>query len=324
MINDVGAMPPTARAEQILDRGWVNAAPRRTITAVGSTDPGHGLAAPRAGARLTGPVTAPADSLPGWARLYRAPNPGPMTLSGTNSWLLRAVGARGAVAVDPGPDDREHLARLADAGPIELILVTHGHPDHVEGLARFADLTGAPIRSADPTHGTPVTDGAILEAAGLRIEVLATPGHTADSVSYLVRDAADPAVLTGDTVLGAGSTVVMWPDGDLGAYLASLDRLHALGPLPVLPGHGPALADCAAAAAGYRAHRQSRLDQVRSALHDGADGADAVLDAVYPGLDSSLRAAAERTVRAQLAYLADDTAGRDREHQTHAGPLDKP
>src|SRR5206468_1412642 len=117
---------------------------------------------------------------------------------------------------------------------------THGHPDHREGVARLVAMLGG---------GVPVNPpGEVVERAGLRVRVLRTPGHTADSVSFLVDDRA---VLTGDTILGRGTTVVAWPDGDLGAYLASLRRLAELGPVPVLPGHGPALASCSAAAEHY-------------------------------------------------------------------------
>ncbi|MGA8113259.1 MAG: MBL fold metallo-hydrolase [Actinocatenispora sp.] len=259
--------------------------------------------------------------MPSWASLVRADNPGPMTLTGTNSWVLRAPGAEDCVVVDPGPPDEEHLARLAAAGPVAATLVTHGHHDHVEGLPRFGELTGAPVRAADPGLSEPLRDGEVIEAAGLRIEVLSTPGHTSDSVCFLVSGpGGERGVLTGDTVLGAGTTVVMWPDGDLGAYLASLDRLRRFDHLPVLPGHGPALADCAAAADFYLAHRRARLAQVRAAVAAGSGEVDDVLDRVYPGLDASVRPAAELTVQAQLAYLAVS----DREHNRRPQPLDPP
>ncbi|WP_373324966.1 MBL fold metallo-hydrolase [Actinocatenispora rupis] len=269
------------------------------------------------GARLTDPASAVLSDLPDWATRVLAPNPGPMTLTGTNSWVLRAPGAADCVVVDPGPADEEHLAALAAEHP-SLVLVTHGHPDHVEGLARFRDRTGARVVAADPALAdeSPV-DGAVVEAAGLRIGVLATPGHTRDSLCFVVGADAPVGVLTGDTVLGAGTTVVMWPDGDLGAYLASLARLGALAGVPALPGHGPALADCAAAADFYLAHRTARLDQVRAALAAGASGVDGVVDAVYPDVDPGVRPAAELTVRAQLAYLG------DREHIRPPEPLDR-
>lgn len=241
------------------------------------------------------PAAALADRLPGWVTLVRAPNPGPMTLEGTNTWLLRAAGSPTAVAVDPGPLDETHLAALAGHGPFSVVLVTHGHPDHTEAVPRFVALSGA----------TPFFDppAAPLEVAGVRITTVATPGHTADSVCFLVECGAERVLLTGDTILGRGSTVVAWPDGDLGDYLASLQRLTAFSGIPALPGHGPALADCAEAARAYLAHRRDRLDQVRAALAAGARAPAEVVAVVYADVDRTLWPAAEQTVRAQLAYL---------------------
>jgi glyoxylase-like metal-dependent hydrolase (beta-lactamase superfamily II) len=244
---------------------------------------------------MVGHVTAPAaallDSLPPWATLVRAPNPGPMTLDGTNTWVLRASG-NGAVVVDPGPLHEDHLRAVAGTGPVEAILITHGHVDHTEGVPRLAELTGAPVLDFDGT----------FEAAGLRIRAIDTPGHTRDSVCYVINE---EAVLSGDTILGRGTTIVAWPDGDLGSYLASLDELVRLGPIPVLPGHGPALADCAAASSYYKAHREARLEQVSAALAGGAVEAMDVVRVVYADVDQALWPAAEATVRAQIAYLKD-------------------
>jgi glyoxylase-like metal-dependent hydrolase (beta-lactamase superfamily II) len=149
--------------------------------------------------------------------------------------------------------------------------------------------------------GGPLTDGEVIEAAGLRITVVATPGHTADSVCFLV----DGAVLTADTILGRGTTVIDNEDGDLGDYLESLRRLHGLGHRTVLPGHGPELDDMVAVSETYLAHREERLDQVRAALRDLGEGASSreVVQHVYTDVDEKLWDAAESSVRAQLDYL---------------------
>ncbi|MFY1689305.1 MBL fold metallo-hydrolase [Plantactinospora sp. WMMB782] len=249
---------------------------------------------------MTGHVTAPAaalaDQLPSWAALVRAPNPGPMTLDGTNTWVLGAPGAGEVVVVDPGPLDEGHLAAVAGRGRVAGVLVTHGHPDHTEGLDRFLELTGA-------EHLIFRCAWSSVELAGLRIGLLPTPGHTADSLCFVVDGAGERAVLTGDTILGRGTTVVAHPDGDLGDYLASLAKLTEFSGVPALPGHGPPLADCAAAARFYLAHRHARLDQVRTVLGRGARTAAEVVAAVYADVDRSLWPAAEWSVRAQLAYL---------------------
>ncbi|MFS8522097.1 MAG: MBL fold metallo-hydrolase, partial [Micromonosporaceae bacterium] len=167
-------------------------------------------------------------------------------------------------------------------------------------------------------------DGAPAELAGLRITAAATPGHTADSVCYLVEGGGERAVLTGDTILGRGTTVVAWPDGNLGDYLASLERLVEFGPVQVLPGHGPMLADCAAAASYYLRHRRDRLEQVRQAVAEGATSPAEVVARVYPDLDPALRQAAEWSARAQLEYLRQGTLSRSAEPdggpESRAGP----
>lgn len=248
------------------------------------------------------------------ATLVRAPNPGPMTLDGTNSFVLRAPGAAGCVIVDPGPDDPGHLARLAAAGHVELVLVTHHHADHTEGVARFAAMADAPVRALDPSlcaGAPPLGDRERISAAGLEIEVVATPGHTADSVCFVLPGEAlgvQAAILTGDTILGRGTTIISDPDGALGPYLGSLERLRALGadaPVLVLPGHGPVLPDLAEICDAYLAHRAERIEQIRAALAElGADASvAAVTDLVYADTDASVRGAAEASVRAQLRYL---------------------
>jgi glyoxylase-like metal-dependent hydrolase (beta-lactamase superfamily II) len=195
--------------------------------------------------------------------------------------------------------------------PVELILVTHRHADHTGGSARLAQLTGAPVRAADPEHchggGEPLRDGEVIEVNGRRIQVVATPGHTDDSVCFhLLHDEPEAeAVLTGDTILGRGTTVISPPNGNLRAYLDSLDRLSFLGHALVLPAHGPELPDLAAVCAAYLEHRHQRLDAVEAALVVLGPTAtiEQVTDLVYTDIEPAVRPAAERSVAAQLEYL---------------------
>jgi glyoxylase-like metal-dependent hydrolase (beta-lactamase superfamily II) len=232
-------------------------------------------------------------------------NPGLLTLEGTNTWVLRGRGSDEMVIVDPGPDDADHIAKIAELGKIPLVLISHKHDDHTGGIDKIVDLTGAVVRSVGSGFlrglGGPLTDGEVIDAAGLRIKVMATPGHTADSLSFLLED----AVLTADTVLGRGTTVIDSEDGALGDYLESLKRLQGLGSLTVLPGHGPELADIEAVTAMYLAHREERLEQVRDALRELGDDATArqIVEHVYTDVDEKLWDAAEWSVQAQLDYL---------------------
>jgi glyoxylase-like metal-dependent hydrolase (beta-lactamase superfamily II) len=232
-------------------------------------------------------------------------NPGLLTLEGTNTWVLRGHGSDEMVIVDPGPDDAEHIAKIAELGKIPLVLISHKHDDHTGGIDKIVDLTGAVVRSVGSGFlrglGGPLIDGEVIDAAGLRIKVMATPGHTADSLSFLL----DDAVLTADTVLGRGTTVIDSEDGALGDYLESLKRLKGLGNLTVLPGHGPDLDDIEAVTAMYLAHREERLDQVRDALRELGDDATArqVVEHVYTDVDEKLWDVAEWSVQAQLDYL---------------------
>jgi glyoxylase-like metal-dependent hydrolase (beta-lactamase superfamily II) len=243
------------------------------------------------------------------AAVLLADNPGVMTLDGTNTWLLRAPGSATAIVVDPGPDDPAHLAAVTAAARVAVILLTHGHPDHSAGARRLHGLTCAPVRALDPAlclGSEGLADGDVVEAAGVVVRVWSTPGHTADSLSFLL-DPGDEtrAVLTGDTVLGRGTTVVAHPDGNLADYLASLRRLRELGEATVLPGHGPELPGAGAAAEAYLGHREMRLGQVRDAVASlGCDVTPrAVVEIVYRDVDRALWSAAELSVRAQLAYL---------------------
>ena len=240
------------------------------------------------------------------AAVLLAPNPGPMTLEGTNTWVLREPGGAQCVVVDPGPLHEGHLLAVAGTGPVALIVLTHGHADHSAGAGRLAELTGAHVVALDEAFRSPGAPpvGERLDAAGLQLTVVRTPGHSSDSLSLHL--AADDAVLTGDTVLGRGTTVVAHPDGVLGDYLTSLRRLRELGDATVLPGHGPELPSAGRVAGDYLAHRQERLEQVRAAVAGGARTAQEVVDVVYAGLAEVLLPAARRSAQAQLLHLGYD------------------
>ena len=236
------------------------------------------------------------------ARCVRAANPGVMTLSGTNTWLLSEPTDDRVVVVDPGPALSEHLRQVvvaveAEGRQVGAVLLTHDHPDHAEGLPQFLEQTGAELRHPEPG---PFRIGA------LELECIPTPGHTSDSVSFAVP--ADGALLTGDTVLGRGTTVVAHPDGRLGDYLESLTTLLQLvgprGITELLPGHGPQISGAVdEVLTGYLVHRHQRLDQVRAALGAGATTLDELLEVVYADVDQSLWPAARLSLAAQLEYL---------------------
>jgi glyoxylase-like metal-dependent hydrolase (beta-lactamase superfamily II) len=262
---------------------------------------------PRGGV-VSGPATERAVNV-------LAPNASAMTLDGTNTWIVSEPGSDLAVVIDPGPLDEGHLKNVVDSAErsgkrVALTLLTHGHPDHAEGAASFAELTRTRVRALDPAlrlGDEGLAAGDVIRVGGLELRVVPTPGHTADSLSFHLP--ADRAVLTGDTVLGRGTTLVAHPDGRLGDYLDSLRRLRSLtvddGVHTVLPGHGPVLEDAQGAIEFYLAHRAHRLAQVETAVEDGHRSPQDVVAHVYADVDRSLWPAAELSVRAQLDYLSE-------------------
>ena len=232
-----------------------------------------------------------------------AGNPGPMTLEGTNTWVLGAVGASHVIVLDPGPDDAAHAAAVVHqvrslGARAVTIALTHGHDDHNGAVSALVAAMGAELWA-------PVAEGATLARGEVRLQAVPTPGHTADSVSWWWGEQG--VLFTGDTILGRGTAVVAHPGGDLGDYLASLERLQALVRSAevsvLLPGHGPPVDDPAGVVAGYLEHRLRRLDQVHAALQAGAGSVAEVVAVVYAGIDPALRPAAALTVAAHVAYL---------------------
>ncbi|HET9874013.1 MAG TPA: MBL fold metallo-hydrolase [Propionibacteriaceae bacterium] len=255
-----------------------------------------------------------------YLRCILAPNAGPMTLDGTNTWLLGDPTRGPTVVVDPGPADDHHLELIMDAcaGGISDILLTHWHHDHSDAAPALAQLAGCGVRAADPVFAVPdprtgpsaMPDGTAITAPGAELTVIVTPGHTQDSLSFLLRGQDGACwLLTGDMVLGRGTTVIMHPDGNLGAYLRSLDRMervvHDFGVAQILPGHGPRVASPGELLRSYRTHRLERLQQVREAVAAGARTAAEVAAVVYADVPDGVRQAAERSVAAQLDYLSE-------------------
>lgn len=255
-------------------------------------------------------------------RYCLAPNPGPWTHTGTNSWIL---GQEALVVIDPGPDMDAHLAALLDAiagQKVAAILVTHAHRDH-SGLApRLAKATGAPVLAAahplgpKPVEGTPgpgvdldfrpteaLRDGQRLDLAGLHLRALHTPGHLGSHFCFALSTPDGEALFSGDHVMGWSSSVVSPPEGDMAAYRASLARLAQGRWCRIYPGHGPAIADPAGRIAALIAHRDAREAEILSELAKGPAAPEELRQRLYPGLDPALKAAAEGNVRAHLDQL---------------------
>lgn len=266
-----------------------------------------------------GPAEAPVgDLLPPMGVPFRvtprvtwllAPNPGPMTFDGTNTWLLVEPRSERAVLVDPGPDDAGHIDRIVALAEhrrctISQILLTHTHPDHTAGVASLVARTGARVRAVDAAHADEtIADGDVIEVEGLRIEVVATPGHSSDSVSFYLP--AERSMLTGDTVLGRGAPAILHPDGRVGDMIASLRRLRFLlagHGAQILPGHGPLVRQPLELLDFALDARRIRLEQIGKALAAGQT-AEQIVQQLYAQVDSRIRFAAEANIRAHLHYL---------------------
>jgi glyoxylase-like metal-dependent hydrolase (beta-lactamase superfamily II) len=229
---------------------------------------------------------------PGHEEILRivAPNPGPMTLEGTNTYLY---GADPCAVIDPGPDAKDHLdavrAAAEERGGIGLVLLTHSHGDHADGAGRLG------VQVVQPGDGE--------EHLGLR--AVATPGHAPDHVCLMT---ADGVCFSGDLVLGAGSTFVPPDGGSLAAYMDSLRRMQAEPIELIAPGHGPWITDPAAKLAEYVEHREMRERRLLAALERGERSRDALLDEAWNDVPAEMREAAAMVMQAHLDKL--DAEGR--------------
>ena len=234
-----------------------------------------------------------------------APNPGPYTGPGTNTWIVDAGPV--VAVIDPGPDDDAHLAALNKrlAGrTVGVVLVTHAHPDHLPLAERFARPHHASVRRYPD-----LSDNDIVRVGNTNITALYTPGHSADHVSFAID--RNGAVFTGDLILGQGSSMVTYPEGDVAAYLRSLDRLASLRPRILYPGHWDPVTDAMAKIDEYRRHRLEREAQILAEVRRGAGTAPELTRRVYGDLDEKLMVAAEMTLRAHLRKLLDDGVVRE-------------
>jgi glyoxylase-like metal-dependent hydrolase (beta-lactamase superfamily II) len=230
-----------------------------------------------------------------------APNPGPYTGPGTNTWIVDAGPV--AIVIDPGPDDQAHLdaieKRLGSTA-VGVVLVTHSHPDHLPLAERLATRHRASVKRYPE-----LADGDVIRVGNLNVTALHTPGHSADHLSFWLDD--DRVLFTGDLVLGRGSSMVTFPEGDVADYLRSLERLEALQPRMLFPGHWDPVSDAMAKLEEYRLHRLAREAQVLAELKRGRGTAPELTRRVYgTELGGELLRAAEMTLRAHLKKLVDD------------------
>lgn len=234
-----------------------------------------------------------------------APNPGPYTGPGTNTWVVASDGA--AVVIDPGPRIPDHeraILGAVDGLDVAAVLVTHTHPDHAPAANPLAARLGVPALGAAPgpefDPDRRLGDGDRVRFGTTEVVCVATPGHTPDSVSYRIGD----VLFSGDHIMG-GSTVVI---EDLAAYMASLRRLLGTGLQSICPGHGPVIDDPDTLIAGYIAHREDRERQILTAIDEGAGTLGDVVLRVYRDVEPSLHPAAAVSVAAHLAKLAGEGA----------------
>jgi glyoxylase-like metal-dependent hydrolase (beta-lactamase superfamily II) len=230
-----------------------------------------------------------------------APNPGSFTLEGTNTWIL---GTSPSVVIDPGPDDAGHILAVADeAEPVAAILLTHRHPDHAPGARRLAEATGAPAYAYRPEEGERrLGPGEVIEAGPVLVRAIHTPGHTPDHLCFVAEP--DGLLFTGDTVLGRGTSVIDPPEGDMGAYMRSLETLRELEPAVIYPGHGPVVFTPKGKLDHYLRHRTRREERILEAVARGRKTSAEIVPEVYAGeAPEAMYPVAARSVLAHLLKL---------------------
>jgi glyoxylase-like metal-dependent hydrolase (beta-lactamase superfamily II) len=254
----------------------------------------------------------------------RAPNPSPMTLDGTNGYVVD--GGHGHwIAIDPGPATPAHVdafvaAARARGARYQAILVTHGHPDHFPGAAPLAAATGAPVYAhpaATFAHDRELADGEILRVGDATMRAVYAPGHAVDHLVFSLDD--ERALFTGDVIIGSGTVVIGPPKGDMRAYQRTLHRLRdAYGTSRVIyGGHGPERTDVTAVIDGYIAHREAREAELLGALGRGTATIPDLVATMYRDVDRQLWPAAARQVLAYLIAL-------EREGRVRAEIVDTP
>ncbi len=230
-----------------------------------------------------------------------APNPGPFTLEGTNTWV---VGENPSVVIDPGPNDASHILSVLDAAePISAILLTHKHPDHAPGAGRLSAASRAPVHAFRPEDvERPLRNGEVIAAGRASLRVIHTPGHTRDHVCFLLEP--ERLLFTGDAVLGRGTSVVDPPDGDMALYVRSLHAMLDLNARSLHPGHGPVIWGARTKLEEYVVHREQRERQVLEALEGGLSTPGEIVPGIYGReVPESMYAVAARSVLAHLLKL---------------------
>lgn len=249
-----------------------------------------------------------ASALSPYIRRVVADNPGAMTGPGTNTYL---VGIDEIAVIDPGPDTDTHLDAVAGCGGdrIRWILLTHTHPDHAPGASALAKRTGAEICAFDDRDDVPVdrtlADGDFIEATEFRIRAIHTPGHASNHLCYFLEE--ERTLFSGDHIMQGSTVVIAPPDGDMAAYLESLEKVRLKRLRAIAPGHGHLITDPEGAIDEYVAHRLEREAQVLAAVE--AAGSITIGDIVtelYPGLIEELVPRAEQSVHAHLRKLRDE------------------